>query len=466
MTFRIVAVFSAIFFTIAGFFSAALAVGENVFVVPRVAVQAQADSATAAKNAAQSRGRRRAMDILLRRLTMEEDWIYLPRLTMGEEASAPANGDGKRAIVLSAKDLELLESGFEVNNEKSSSQTYRAFITYRFKPTAVRKLFKDAGIPYSEAQTRTALVLPVLQTTNGLYLWENNNPWMAAWKIRPYNNELTPMAAPLGDLEDETVVTARQALALNQESMRKMAARYSVSQVIVAHAFLEQSDGKDKLRVRLVNAFRESGVLAPLEELGPDQENFADANPNANSPPPPLAEAVGAARVGDVLAEAWFTRPSGNFPVLAEDAIETAIAKYSKDWKSRTLIDHSAAAILEASAYFRSIGEWTKIRSALVGTPLVGSVQVRALSRQGAEMLIRTYGDPNKLVITMEAQGLALWSEDGLTWLIATPDTAQQVRGRDRRRRRAGEGGNYSGIRPASQIEAIDGAESKIEQPY
>ena len=28
------------------------------------------------------------------------------------------------------------------------------------------------GIPYSEAQTRTALVLPVLQTENGQYLWE------------------------------------------------------------------------------------------------------------------------------------------------------------------------------------------------------------------------------------------------------------------------------------------------------
>ena len=42
--------------------------------------------------------------------------------------------------------------------------------------------------------------------------------------------------------------------------------------------------------------------------------------------------------------------------------------------------------------------------AALVSTPLIGSVQVRALSRNGAEMLVRAYGDPSKLVVAMEAQ--------------------------------------------------------------
>ncbi|MEQ8934664.1 MAG: DUF2066 domain-containing protein, partial [Amphiplicatus sp.] len=208
----------------------ALAVGDDVFVVPRVPVQAQADSATAAKQTAQDMGRRRAMDILLRRLTVEEDWVYLPRLAAGQTAGAADGGEAgvfnpndaysppslesgpKRAITLTGRDLELLESGFEVYAEKSSAATYRAYITYRFKPDAVRRLLKDARLPYSETQTRTARVIPVLQTANGLYLWEENNPWMAAWKSRPYNNELTPMSAPLGDLEDAARLSARQAL--------------------------------------------------------------------------------------------------------------------------------------------------------------------------------------------------------------------------------------------------------------
>ncbi len=445
----------------------AAAIGEDVFVVPRVTVQAEADSATQAKAQAQAQGRRRAMDILLRRLTVEEDWIYLPRLATGEPAPV-AGGEGKTAIALTGRDLELLESGFEVNNEKSSSRTYRAFITYRFKPAAVRRLLKDARIPYSEAQTRTALVLPVLQTTNGLYLWEENNPWMAAWKVRPYDNELTPMAAPLGDLEDQSAVTAQQALALNQDGMQSLAERYSVSQVIIAHAYLRQMDGEDRLQVRLINGFRESGELTPLPELGGE----IAAVPSEASLPTGAAEAVLSAKVGDVLAETFFKQPSGNFPALAEDAIESAVAKYASGWKARTLIDHSAAAILETTAFFGSIGEWTKIRAALVDTPLVGSVQVNSLSRGGAEMLVRAYGDPSKLIVAMEAQGLALWTQGDDRWFIATPSTAQAVRRGNRLRGRRGrfgardDGDVSDGIAPASIPEIIEGAESKVDSRY
>ena len=144
------------------------------------------------------------------------------------------------------------------------------------------------------------------------------------------------------------------------------------------------------------------------------------------------------AKVGDVLAESWFNRPSGNFPTLAEEAIETVIAKHAKPWKEQTLIDHSEAALLEASAYFQSITEWAKIRTALTSTPLIGSVQVRSLSRTGAEVLVRAYGDPGKLIIAMEAQGLALWSPDGDSWRIATPGTAQIIRQQETQSRRRG----------------------------
>jgi len=411
----------------------ALAVGEDVFVVPRVSVQAQAHSATAAKAAAQMQGRRRAMDILLRRLTVEEDWGYLPNLAAGE--AAEALGGMKRAVIsLTDRDLELLESGFEVFDEKTSPSTYRADITYRFKPASVRKLLKDAQIPYSEAQTRTALVLPVLETDNGAYLWEENNPWMAAWKARPYNNELTPMVAPLGDLEDATTISARNALALDQAALQEMALRYSVSQVIIAHAQLHQEEGEDRLRVQFLNGYRESGEIEPIDELVLAENDDGAYEGDVNRAPE--QEAYIPARVGDVLADAQFAQLSGNFPMLAELAIDTAIAKFAKPWKERTLIDHTVAALLEVSAFYRSLDDWTKIRAALVSTPLIGSVQVRALSRSGAEMLVRAYGDPTKLVVAMEAQGLALWTEDDERWLIATPSTARSMRG-DRGRRRS-----------------------------
>jgi hypothetical protein len=406
----------------------ALAAGEDVFVVPRVPVQAQADSATAAKANAQSAGRRRAMDILLRRLTPEEDWVYLPNLATGAPATAGGtfDGAGKSPITISPRDLEALESGFEVYSEKSSSTIYRAYITYRFKPDAIRHLLKQAGLPYSEAQTRVALVLPVLQTDSGIYLWESNNPWMSAWKARPYTHELTPMSAPLGDLDDAASISPRQALALDVAGLQTLAERYNVSQVIVAHARLRQKDGVDQLTVRLINAHRESGKALASEFSVDDivsadeQETFGFSTPDEDF----------ATTVGEAVAQTYLTQPSGNFPAMAEQAIESVIAKYASGWKQRTLIDHSKQALLPVSAFFDRIEDWSKIRSALIATPLVGSVQVSSLSRRGAEMDVRVFGEPSRVQVAMENQGIVFWTETGERWFMATPSVAGKFRGK------------------------------------
>ena len=449
---RFLSILSVVAVVWAALLQPAFAVGEDVFVVPRVAVQAQADSATQAKTAAQRDGRRRAMDILLRRLTVEEDWPRLPVL------GAPAEPDiadilqtpdiymEPQTVTISDDMLEQLESGFEVYNEKSSSKTYRAYITYRFKPDQVRKLLKDAQIPYSEAQTRTALVIPVLQTGNGLYLWEENNPWMAAWKVRPYNNELTPLLAPLGDLEDSASLSARQALAADQQALGVIAERYSAPQVIIAHAFLQQQNGEDKLRVRFINGYVERHGFD--SEIGAGDLGVADG---VAAPDQPAESQFRQARTGEVLAEAWFSQASGNFPTLAERAIEETIAKYAKPWKERTLIDHTVAALLNVSAIYNSIAEWGQIRSALTATPLVSAVQVRSLSRGGAEMVVQAFGDPEKLVVAMDAQGLVMWSHDGEYWTIATPAAAQRWQTIERGRGRFGFNDEpQSPIRPAS----------------
>ena len=446
----------------------AYAASDDVFVVPRVPVQATGATATEAKDAAQSSGRRRAMDILLRRLTPEEDWIYLPSLAAGTPAQGIGDGTGKSAVAISPAQLVGLESGFEVYGEKASSTSYRAYITYRFKPDEVRRLLKFAKLPYSEAQTRVALVLPVLQTDSGVYLWESNNPWMAAWKIRPYTHELTPMTAPLGDLEDTSSVTARQALALDGEALAAIATRYSVSQVIVAHARLTQKDGSNQLSVRLLNGHRESGKADLVDVLGHDTEFEDGALPSRT-----LSYAEGdedfASKVGEVLAQTFLTEPAGNFPALAERSIEAAISKYSSGWKARTLIDHSKEQYLGVTAFFDRIEDWSKIRSALIATPLVGAVQVSSLSRRGAEMDVRVFGEPARMQIAMENQGIAFWTETGERWFLATPQVAGRYRGRRfLRSERRGVFGMEEGEGPvpasAFEEDAQDGAETKINR--
>lgn len=461
---------------LAGFVAAALSLfatafaAVDVFAVARVPVQATGETATAARDSAQAQGRRVAMDILLRRLTPEEDWSYLPRLASGGAASAAGAPGGKSTVSITPNQLVALESGFEVYGEKSSSSTYRAYITYRFKPDAVRNLLKNARIPYSEAQTRKALVLPVLQTGAGVYLWESNNPWMAAWKARPFTNELTPMAAPLGDLEDSTLINPRQALALDAASLAKVAAHYRVSQVIVAHARLVQQGGNDQVTVRLINGYRETGKALAAQVLDEEDAAVSDAGDAAETfAYQPPDEDFGA-QIGETLATVTLSQPSGNFPRLAERAIESSIARYASGWKKRTLIDHSKEILLPVSAFFDSVEDWSRIRTALIATPLIGSVQVVALSRKGAEMDIRVFGEPNRVQIAMENQGIVFWSETGERWFLATPATAGKYKGRRflRTPQRVGDNEFFDdeeGVEnAAATVEDAGGTRSKIDQ--
>ncbi|MEM6536662.1 MAG: DUF2066 domain-containing protein [Pseudomonadota bacterium] len=455
----------------------------DVFVVARVPVQAVAETATTAKNQAQSYGRRRAIDILLRRLTPESDWALLPpvqpqaetlednRVNESDQPTGlPALEQdlfalpGKQPISLTPNELLSLEQSFEVYDEKSSSKTYRAYITYRFKPDSVRRLLKDAAIPYSEAQTQTALVLPVLRTNAGAYLWERNNPWMAAWKSRPFTHELTPFVAPDGSIEDEASITAQQALALDSIAASELAQRYDVSQVVVAVATLRQAGGSDRLSVRLLNAYSEavSADDTTLDDIdGTSIEDLIASSAGTVRPPTrPRRRYAGngvSADVGEVIASASGSQASGNFPVLAEQMIEKVITNYASGWKQNTLIDHSSDAILNATAFFDDLAEWSKIRDALVDTPLVGAVQVSALSPKGAEMAVRVFGDPSRLATALENQGLVFWTETGHTWLVAVPTVAAGLRGerflskqgRGQRSLESGPQGNSNTLAPA-----------------
>jgi len=458
-------------------FSSAWA-SDDVFVVPRVSVAEQGKSAIEAKRMAEIKGRRVAMDTLLRRIVARDDWEFLPNLAQGvalidttdrsadisatedvpgqgqdfdpynpnQQVSGRFEAAGKQIISLDDRQLQSMEQSFEVNEEKSSPTTYRAFITYSFKPDEVRNLLINASIPYSETQTRSALVLPVLETTNGLYLWERNNPWLRAWQNRILKHELTPVSAPLGDLEDTGLISAKQAMRLDKQKLQAIAERYGVAQVIIAHAKLRQENGNFRLQTKLINGYRESGNVDSNDTLYPADralDNLATRTrerlsqtdggrrPLGNNGQGALTDII-TEQPGTVLAEKWLNAPAGNFPGLADEAIGEVITLYSDKWKAQTLIDHSISTVLYASAFFQSLEEWKRIRSALISTPLVGSVQIANLSRDGAQMSIQAYGDPGKLVVAMEAQGVRLWTYDegaltDLVWNIATPETASSV---------------------------------------
>ncbi|WOI54651.1 DUF2066 domain-containing protein [Parvularcula sp. LCG005] len=403
-----------------------------VFTVPEVPVYAEAETSAEAQRIAQDRGRRQAMDILLRRLTAEEDWSYLPDLSGGMAAVAEASelseldqaiGSGKRVLTLSSADLPQLEEGFAIFDEKTSGKTYRARISYKFKPDAIRSLLQSANLPYSESQSRRSLVLPVLKTENDVYLWETNNPWARAWLSRPLINELTPLILPVGDRQDVEAATAEDVVDLNTAALAPFVSRYSAPQVIVAVGQLSEKNGEYQLYVRLIDGF--------LAERTNDQKAAQDAAAQLYDSDDGFGtEAAPTTSVGTkgrVLAEAFFSGPSDDFPALAQRAVETVVTRYAKTWKQQTLVDHSTMRQLSLTAWFGSLDEWAQIRNALSGTSLVRGMKVGAFNNENAVMELTVIGDPDQLILEMRQQDLTVWRSDDGNWNIADRSRASQL---------------------------------------
>ncbi|MBB4659836.1 DUF2066 domain-containing protein [Parvularcula dongshanensis] len=406
----------------------------EIFTVPRVPVYAEAKDGAAAQAQAQEQGRRIAMDLLLRRLTAEEDWVYLPQLSASE---APPAGDAepvmqddgsfsmdvKQPVALDASQLPALEQSFAVFDEKSSRTTYRASITYRFKPDAVRNLLSSAHLPYSEAQSRKALVLPLLETEKGLYLWEAKNPWARAWLARPLENELTPLVLPRGDARDVDTITPLEAQRLNLEPLAALAERYRVPQVLIALGHLAEEDGQFRLTVTLIDAYldgrgsnRRRIDAGTAAELYDDQGGFGTSGPvrvSANEP-------------GTFLAEAFFRGKGDDFPALAQRAVEGTVAAYASDWKSRTLVDHAATREFPLTAWFSGLGEWAEIRAALEGTSLVRQMETGVFNNENAVIDVTAIGDEQQFILAMRQENLTVWpSETG--WNIAEAERAEDL---------------------------------------
>jgi hypothetical protein len=419
----------------------AFAQDDAIFTVPKVPVFAEAESAAAAQGQAQAQGRRVAMDILLRRLTAEGDWQYLPRLAAGQAAPAgsPVDTDApyreggmptlsiKRPVAVSDDDLAQVEQSFAVFDEKTSRTTYRASITYRFKPDAVRRLLTEARLPYSEAQSREALVLPVLETENGLYLWESKSPWARAWLARPLVNELTPLRLPRGDQADVDIVTAGQAMRMEAEPLAALAQRYRTGQVIIAHGKLAEENGEHRLYVRLIDGYLDGrgSNRRRIEGAGDSAGLYDDAGGfGATS-----RAVVSAGEPGVVLAEAFFRGPADDFPALAQRAVESTVAKYARDWKERTLVDHSDVRRFELTAWFDGLEGWAEIRTALGNTPLVQEMRTGVFNNENAVIDLTVIGDEEQFALAMRQDGLTVWPSD-TGWNIAEAALAQTLQAR------------------------------------
>jgi len=334
----------------------------NVFEIKGVYVDVTAENVTQARKAAMREGEGKALDILLKRLTMKADKDFLPWVE--------------------PKDRAQYIRDFSVSGEKTSAVRYLAKLTYHFKPDAIRNLLRSRNIAFAETISKPVLVLPLLDDNGRLSLWDEPNPWSAAWSELPTDNGLVPIALPLGDLADISGLSAQQASDNDESALLNMANRYGVHSAIVP---------------RLIVAARD--VEGNPTDVDLVVNRVGDKNAGRTT-------MLGIRRAEGEDNSAFLQRVA----TQVTDAIEEV-------WKQDNLLQFGVADILPVNLTIDNLQEWLSVKQRLGTVAVVRNVELALLSRDTVQLNLHFIGNLDQLINSLRQVDLDL-TVTGESWSL------------------------------------------------
>ena len=329
-----------------------------------VRVDATADSAAAARELARVDGQRRALALVIDRLSGSTDSSKRPSL------------DDKTVT-------DMVES-FEVANERMSAVHYLADYTFHFRPSKVRRLVRSADDAPTDANSRPGIVegdgkplvvLPVYKDSAMTVLWDDPNAWREAWTRRSAASGVGRLTVPLGDANDLAIIDASRAEAGKPDALTAIAQRNGGDEAIVALATTRR-EGDQLVGLDLSTKRYRSGRLADAHST------TLDANPGESA---------------------------DDFLKRAADTVAAEIATASK--KSPGLRSDQQAS-LAASVPIGSIGEWVRVRDRLASVPAIRKVDLLSLNRHEAKIQIKYVGGSDQLKSSLAGVDLGLDGTD------------------------------------------------------
>ncbi len=330
---------------------AAAQVGRNaLFTVSGVATEATAESAAAARQPALNQGQKRALQVMLRRLTLAADQGRLPNVSEAE--------------------LQALVRNIQVQEERSAGTRYAARLTVDFDANGIRNLLRGAGIPFTEAVAKPLLLIPVYDVDGRRMLWEENNPWRQAWAARANDESLLPISVPLGDSADNDLLDATRAASLDEARLRQLAERYKLADVAVASAVVRRNNSGHTLQVTVTR-------------LGAGNEATLVLSYNG----------------------------TGDNPAAAmEEAVRDIAVRLEDRWKQATIFKPSEGgpAKLSALVPLANLGDWIAVRDRLTRVTGVSRLDIVALTKQDAQVQFTFAGEPQQLALLLAQRDLDL----------------------------------------------------------
>lgn len=329
----------------------------DVFAVHNIKVDVTADSTAIARDRALAIGERLAFRELLERLTIRDDHPRLP--------------------AFNANEISAFIADFEVAEEKASKVRYLATLNYSFKAEDVRSFLKDQKIAFAETTSKPVLVLPVYQAAGSLLLWDDPNPWRAAWKNRHNKFSLVPTILPKGDLQDIATIGPEQTVAGDEQRLSAIAERYKAGDTVVALAIMKLDRGRPDLEVyvtRYGSVLQEQTVVKSFASN--DREDLDN--------------------------------------LLSRASLELT-SHIEDNWKRDNILQFGRQAVLAIKIKIRSLKDWLEVRSKLADVAVVRRSDLVILSLDEARVNLHYIGEPAQLALALEQADLKI-TRDGDSW--------------------------------------------------
>lgn len=372
-----------------------------------VKVDARADTAAKARDAARIEGQRRALAAVADRLS--------------------GGGAPVKSPKLDDRTITGLVASFEVANERMSAVRYIADFTFHFRPTETRRVLgvtasagaagpakpepapSPAGQPPAQQNAadiaaEPTVIVPVYQAAGQTALWDDPNPWREAWEYAPAMSGRA--VVPLGDAGDLAAIDAEKARAGDADAIASITRRNGGDTALVALAVLQgPPDRPTALDVRL-RRYR-NGRLVDTRSKGFSANPGESAADLLRRAVAAIAPDIGAG--SDIgIAQEKQAPP----PAPSQAAPEQQNGQQQEQQQSLT-------AVLPID----SLDDWLRTRERLRAVPAIRKVTLAALSRQEATIAIEYTGTIDQLKAELAQSNLDLEQRES-RWRLARSGAA------------------------------------------
>lgn len=325
---------------------------EQLFTVFGIEVDVTATTAAQARRIALGQARREALRLLVDKLAAPESWPALPPLSDAE--------------------LEQMVRAMQISNERTSPTRYLAEIDVTFSPTAMRDLFAEAGVAYTESLGGPYLLLPLYEASGRLTLL-GEHPWRAALAAARPENRLIRYRFPDDRLRSRVLLSPQRLDAAGPATLGEVARRFEVSDALLVHArpTVDFATGRRAVAFRALT--------------GPE----------------------GGVSVGDTV----IAREEEDLPALLERAADSIFRSVDEAWKARTLVSDLQRREMAVLAPVRDLDDWIALQERLDTVAILRESEIERIALPLSRLSLSYVGSEEQLALALAQARLVLEGE-------------------------------------------------------